>query len=104
MTDIEQLTLDFARLVAGYPDAIWSYPRKSLREDSRPFLLGKERLANEEESASLPGLLVRDHLPDYPNDWTATIGAIEVRGWEWEKNHSAWLPAVGEKKILGICV
>ncbi len=49
LSPIEQLTLDFARLVAGKHD----------------------------------GVLVDDDLPDYPNDWNATIEAIEARDWKW---------------------
>lgn len=63
LTDIEQLTLDFARLVAGYPDA--AFYGAHLRDGS----------------ASSIGQL----LPDYPNDWNATIGAIEARGLIWER-------------------
>lgn len=63
MTDIEQLTFDFALMVAGWKDfEIW-------------------------------------HAEIFLTDWNATITAIEARGWEWKKNYSAWLPAVGEKKI-----
>lgn len=33
------------------------------------------------------GVLIDDDLPDYPNDWNATIRAIEAKGWMWSMSH-----------------
>lgn len=62
MNDLEQLTLDFARLVAGIPEA-------------RYF----------EGRLVVPLAGYWHGLPDYPDDWNATIRAIEARGLIWER-------------------
>jgi hypothetical protein len=63
MTPIEQLTFDFARLVADYPEAEYA-------KDLTPGRFWKNHKSH-------------TFIPDYPNDWNATIGAIEARGWLW---------------------
>jgi hypothetical protein len=71
MTPIEQLTLDFARLV-GYPDAEYA------------------------KDITTPGRFWKNHkshtfIPDYPNDRNATEKAIEALGLIWERKvHRSW--------------
>lgn len=77
MTSAE-ISLAFAREVVGYQNA--GITQGGL--DANP-------------DAMMGGYI----LPDYANDWNATIAAIKTHGFEWEKNHSAWLPEVGARKI-----
>ena len=74
LSSIEQLTLDFARLVAGYENAQCSEGRLIFRS----FVNWQK-------------------LPDYPNDWDATIGAIEAPEWMWSmsKGYDTRLAMIG---------
>lgn len=55
-----EISLAFAREVAGYPDAFWA----------------GDYLDN--------GSAQR--LPDYSKDWNAVIAEIEKRGWDWVRS------------------
>lgn len=63
LEELAEISLAFAREVAGHPDAYWVH--------TRPHW-----------TLCAPGVPVS--LPDYTNDWNATIAAVEARGWTFQ--------------------
>jgi len=57
-----EISLAFAREVAGYPDAFWAGDYLDCGSAQR--------------------------LPDYANDWNATIAAIMGKGLEWGRDYN----------------
>jgi hypothetical protein len=66
-----EISLAFAREVAGYPDACYEdwFPEGS---PYNPVLFDKPR-----------EFFVARELPDYANDWNATIAVLEQRRMPW---------------------